>query len=495
MFPLPVLVPLFLAIWPLDGADPLALTFPQEARGDIRFQADVVLFEEEGVLAPEVTIAVPREALSGEGRGDSTTVAVTVEMLDAGGEARARYATEFIFAPDSLGSAGSTFPVPERWLRLHPRWLEGTVGIRVSVADLGRAKVGLVDKLRGTHPTGIAEGRLDWPALRDSSGLAASGVLFAWAQAEGSGRGGAGLRDVRSRLQPNPFRYYGKFQPVLTVYWERYGVAPGLEVGAQLRLVHEISAVGDSVSLVRTTDPAVAEPGARWELRRFDVSQLPSGAYWLEARIEDADGRVLATTAGGFQVVWEERRWTDDERTILDYAQLVLDPAEYDSLLVLDRGGQEEFLRRFWNRRVSTPPGAENPLEAEFLRRIDLANREFGSRFRQGFKTDRGRVFVRLGPPDEISFNLNPQDRETLAYVLPEVIEDPTEDLRARLRQARTRSVRDARAYEIWEYTVQGAPLIPEFTGMQQGLKFVFADEHGYGEYVLIYTNLPGSLR
>ena len=486
---------LLLSVWPLTGEDPLERTFPSEALGNIHFQADVVLFEEEGGIAPEVTIAIPRESLRADAETDSLRIRVAVEMLDRQGESRVRYETDFSLAPDSTLGRNSTFPVPERWLRLYPRWFEGTAGMRIQVEDVTRLKIGLLDKLRGEHPQGEATGRFRWPALRDSTGLLTSGLLFAWSQAEGVTRSGPGLRSVRARLHPNPFRYFGLFQPVVTVYWERYGLPPGVAEGDPLRMVYEITRRTDDAVLIQKEDEVTASTGSRWELQRFDVSRLASGAYGLTARIEDAGGRVVAATDGPFQVVWEERRWTENEETLLKYAQLLLSSAEYDSLLTLDRGGQEDLLRRFWNRRSPTSPGETNQLEAEFLRRIVHANLEFGTKFRAGFETDRGRVFVRLGAPDEISFNLNPQDRETLAYILPEEIGDPSEDLEARLRQTKRRSVRDNRAYEVWDYTLQGDPLIQEYTGMQKGLKFVFVDELGYGEYTLVYTNVPGSLR
>lgn len=495
MIPSSLCLLLLLSVWPLSGDDPLEQTFPVEASGNIPFQADVVMFEEDGRIAPEVSIAIPRDALRGDDESDSLRIEVSVEMLDRRGESRVRYETAFTMAPNAALGRNSTFPVPERWLRLHPRWFDGTAGLRIQVEDVTRLKAGLLDKLRGEHPTGEAAAALPWPALRDSTGFVTSGLLFAWSQAEGAEKNGPGLRGVRARLQPNPFHYYGLFQPVVTVYWERYGVPPGAAESDPLEIVHEITRVADGAIVVRKEEPFTASPGARWELQRFDISRLSSGAYELEARIEDGADHVLASTEGRFQVVWEERRWIESEERLLEYARLLLSAEEYDSLLTLDRGGQEDFLRRFWNRRSPTSPGDTNALEAEFFRRVAYADKEFGTKLREGFRTDRGRVFVRLGPPDEISFNLNPQDRETLAYVLPEEIDDPSEDLEARLRQTRRRSVRDNSAYEVWEYTLQGDPLIPEYTGMQKGLKFVFVDELGYGEYTLVYTNVPGSLR
>jgi GWxTD domain-containing protein len=170
--------------------------------------------------------------------------------------------------------------------------------------------------------------------------------------------------------------------------------------------------------------------------------------------------------------------------------------AAYDSFVTLGRGEQEAYLRDFWNRHDPTPQGQQNAVEQKFYQRVAIANQQFGG-YRRGMETDRGRVFIRYGPPDEVTLNLNPQDEELLGYVLPQEIEDPGLSLDEKLRQTRPRSRYDDRAYEIWEYQIRGDPLIPEYVhpGMQTGLKFIFVDELGYGDFSLVYTSIAGGLQ
>ena len=49
----------------------------------------------------------------------------------------------------------------------------------------------------------------------------------------------------------------------------------------------------------------------------------------------------------------------------------------------------------------------------------------------------------------------------------------------------------DDRPYEIWTYDMKGKELVPRFGAneLPSGLKFVFVDEHGYGEYTLRYSS------
>ena len=63
---------------------------------------------------------------------------------------------------------------------------------------------------------------------------------------------------------------------------------------------------------------------------------------------------------------------------------------------------RSQFVEEFWWRRDPTPATEENEFKQEHYRRIEYANRSFGS-ITPGWKTDRGRIYITLGPPDEIN--------------------------------------------------------------------------------------------
>ena len=485
-----------IGIWPRFGDDPLEASFPIEAKGDLHFQVDAVLFQEAGGPSLDVAIALPRDAF--EDPADSMHVSVRVEMLDRNGESRAAYVTSLSLPPDTSGVKEGAFPIPSQWIRLHPEWIEGTVGLRIRIEDETALKRGLLDKIRGVHRQGEAAARLVISG-GDPDRTAVSGLLFAWGQAPEARSGGAGLRAVRSRLQPNPHRFYGLYQPVLTAYWEWYGarLPSDLAIGAPLELAYRIYRIPEEALVLQVKEPTTRDSSSRWELERFDVSELASGAYRLEASIEDTSGqRSFGKAEGRFQVLWEESRWTIDSFDFNAIARVLLTSADYDSFVALGRGEQEAFLRDFWNRHDPTPQGQQNQIELKFYERVAVANRQFGG-YRPGMDTDRGRVFIRYGPPDEVTVNLNPQDEDLLGNVLPQEIEDPGLSLDEKLRQTRPRTRYDNRAYEIWEYQIRGDPLIPEYVhpGMQTGLKFIFVDELGFGDYSLIYTSISGGLQ
>jgi len=62
---------------------------------------------------------------------------------------------------------------------------------------------------------------------------------------------------------------------------------------------------------------------------------------------------------------------------------------------------REQFIENFWLRRDPTPDTVENEFKEEHYRRIAYANEHFPSGI-PGWKTDRGRIYIVYGPPDEI---------------------------------------------------------------------------------------------
>ncbi len=61
---------------------------------------------------------------------------------------------------------------------------------------------------------------------------------------------------------------------------------------------------------------------------------------------------------------------------------------------------RQQFIEQFWLRRDPSPDTEENEYREEHYRRIAYANERFASGI-PGWKTDRGRIYIQYGPPDE----------------------------------------------------------------------------------------------
>lgn len=80
----------------------------------------------------------------------------------------------------------------------------------------------------------------------------------------------------------------------------------------------------------------------------------------------------------------------------------IISPEERSAFLHLQTNEErEQFIEAFWQRRNPDPDSAENTFKEEHYRRIAYTNEHYSSGI-PGWKTDRGRIYIMWGPPDEI---------------------------------------------------------------------------------------------
>ena len=80
----------------------------------------------------------------------------------------------------------------------------------------------------------------------------------------------------------------------------------------------------------------------------------------------------------------------------------IITPEERSAFLQLETNEErEQFIEQFWLRRSSNPDLPDNDFKEEHYRRIAYANDHFASGI-PGWRTDRGRIYIIWGKPDEI---------------------------------------------------------------------------------------------
>ncbi len=135
-----------------------------------------------------------------------------------------------------------------------------------------------------------------------------------------------------------------------------------------------------------------------------------------------------------------------------DVIWIITDEERAAFKLLLSDEERDRFIKAFWARRDPTPDTFENEYKEEHYRRIVYANDHFGSRI-PGWKSDRGRIYIMFGPPDEIESHPAGQVQE------------------------RTREGEDLSAYpiEVWSYRY--------LEGIGEDVVLEFADKCWCGEY------------
>jgi GWxTD domain-containing protein len=84
-----------------------------------------------------------------------------------------------------------------------------------------------------------------------------------------------------------------------------------------------------------------------------------------------------------------------------DVADLISREERCAFLKLLTDEERTQFVEQFWARRAPDPTSLDNAFKREYYERIAFADEQFATQI-PGWKTDRGRIYVRFGPPDTI---------------------------------------------------------------------------------------------
>lgn len=268
------------------------------------------------------------------------------------------------------------------------------------------------------------------------------------------------------RIYPNAGAIYGSSLPVVYYYAEIYNLSP--------LLPHTDSTYTSQVQLVNASGKMVKQgpiksgvriASALVELGNFYVGSLPTGPYRFQLFVVDnatkdtvlvekplyiyrvQDLGKSAPTENVQNYSEDAEYLLMDEKTLdmhFQYARYVATRAEEKAYKKLNVEGKRTYLKNFWKKRDTDPSTPQNEFKEEYYSRIRLANQRFSSPSREGWKTDRGRVLILYGPPDDTQ---------------------------------RSPFGSGTKPYEIWIYhKVEG------------GVEFIFIDESGYGDYKLVHS-------
>jgi GWxTD domain-containing protein len=121
--------------------------------------------------------------------------------------------------------------------------------------------------------------------------------------------------------------------------------------------------------------------------------ELPhKGIYHVQADVEDKNGLTLYRSGNGFPEV------TDPEQALAPLRYLTTE-REFNTMLSYD-----EFkiaIDSFWLERASYNPERAKNMIRKYYQRVEQTNRMFSS-FHEGWKTDRGLIYIIYGPPSEV---------------------------------------------------------------------------------------------
>ncbi len=110
-----------------------------------------------------------------------------------------------------------------------------------------------------------------------------------------------------------------------------------------------------------------------------------------------------------YQYLWLKKKVNSilkgNVSAIIGPLQYVMNSVDWVRLKHAASEEQRKLYQEFWDKRNPLPDSPTNPLLEEFYRRVQFANENFSSSGTPGWKTDRGRIYIIYGPPDNIYRN------------------------------------------------------------------------------------------
>ncbi|CAN5625235.1 hypothetical protein BH23BAC4_BH23BAC4_10150 [soil metagenome] len=244
---------------------------------------------------------------------------------------------------------------------------------------------------------------------------------------------------ARNTITPNVQNVISNDQDRFTVFYEIYS-----QRAQAVRVIYEVVPAGRSrtggSAVFQQTETVQIRPGRNPATLALRTERFPVGEYRLRIRIDQASGGRLSETEKTFAVRWGG---LDAQIRDLDGAIAQLRYIARDSEIADIQGAPSasERLSRFlafWERRDPTPGSRRNERMEEYYFRVSDANERFGRA--DGWRTDRGEVFIRFGEPDHVE---------------------------------RRSTAGESRPHEVWHYR-----------GI--GRQFIFVDQSGAGDFRLL---------
>ncbi len=205
------------------------------------------------------------------------------------------------------------------------------------------------------------------------------------------------------------------------------------------------------------------------EVGMTNITSLYSGKYLYAIEISDTNSQLLAKREKAFFVFNPHLKIEPQEKLVVEKNQFSgltgeqlseeFQQAKYiatDEEIQLfsqltNEEGKRQFLSKFWAKILGGRLGRPPMDRLQYLSRVEQANEMYATVGKKGWQTDRGRVYILYGKPDDIE---------------------------------RFPSISEYKPYEIWRYHK-----------IENGVEFVFIDRLGFGNYLLYHSTKRGELR
>jgi GWxTD domain-containing protein len=267
------------------------------------------------------------------------------------------------------------------------------------------------------------------------------------------------------RVIPNPNCLFGSTSyPVVFTYTELYNLNTEITYAIKAQIVDSKG----EIKKYRTHLRHFSIPNVV-DVTTLNVTSIGSGKYNYEIILSDTLGHEYARSQKPIYIynpniisteaeIISQRsaefanmssNELEEEFRTAKYIAKSEDINRFEKLSTIE--ARRNFLAEFWTKIENSEQGYTALTRTNYLQRVQLANQRYKTYAKDGWRTDRGRVYVLFGEPDET---------QRIPYSV------------------------DSKPYEIWSYH-----------RLEGGVVFVFIDLTEYNEYVLVHSTKRGEIR
>jgi GWxTD domain-containing protein len=275
-------------------------------------------------------------------------------------------------------------------------------------------------------------------------------------------------------VMPNPSNTYNITMPVLYYYTEIYNLHFQQDLPGQYGIKCTIT--DREGNIVKDFPEKIKNKAGKSvvSVDGFNIVTLPTNIYFLNLAITDKQnghtlkkskrfifqkpGKELATEESGAVSRPEETEayllygHLSEEQLDIEFAiaQYIASREEIEIYKTLDYKSKMTFLYNFWNRKDKENPGQDATFKQQYFERVNIANSLFSVGKLDGWRSERGKVLLKYGSPNEWE---------------------------------RFHMEIDMKPYEIWTYH-----------NLEGGVIFVFGDIQGAGDFELLHSTFSQEL-
>ena len=201
-------------------------------------------------------------------------------------------------------------------------------------------------------------------------------------------------------------------------------------------------------------------------LNTFSIENLPSGTYFLKLEARDKNNVLLHKKFRKFynlnkdipfdnqlsEFFLDKSKNKDTLKKYIEYLYPIQSPSESIQAKNLDYDNLEMLQKYFYNFWQNKNPFNSKESWMNYLKQIKMVNKKFSNGIKQGFLSDRGRIYLSYGSPNS-----------RIEEYLP----------------------RSFQPFEIWHYY---------YLDNERDVKFIFSNDRMPNEFRLVYTNKSGEI-